>query len=119
MLEHVFDEAVARPQVEHMGPIHDGEHQEQRHLVSLLVRHDGHVAIEFGLVERPEELFRSLRDLGVGGEQAIESLQIDRGVVPLFADVFESDRGAVAVLGCAHRNLPSPLVLRLAAEELV
>ena len=73
-ISHVFDKAVSRTQIKDMRPIHDCEHQQQRHSMPLLVRYDRDVSVELGFVERPDQRFRCLGNSRIGRQQPVERL---------------------------------------------
>ncbi len=80
--QHVLGETVSGPQVEHMRPVHDREHHQQRNAFAFCGGDDRDVAVQLGLVERPDDLFGRLGDLRVGGQQTVEAIHVLGDLVP-------------------------------------
>src|SRR4051794_9422969 len=76
MPEHVLSEAVARPQVEDMWPIHNREDHQERNAATMLGRDNRDVVVELGLVQRPDQLLRRLGNLRLGGHQPVPRLRV-------------------------------------------
>src|SRR5262249_42709408 len=58
----------------------------ERELVALPLRDDRGVAVELGLIERPDHLLRGLGDPGVGRHQSVEGPQVPGDLLQLLVD---------------------------------
>jgi len=103
LVEHVLHKTVSRPEVEHMGPIHNCEHQQQWNLVPLVFWQHRRVLKQTCFVQRPNQSLGRLGNFRVGGQQPIESPQVVGRLMPLIARILEREGKSVDTGSGGHR----------------